>query len=355
MLHNIADALQPSCSDLVMIVDDRRHSSKYPSFSNLLVAIAGSQVKLTIGMIRDCKLFNIVFVHSGGHWLILPILVAKMLHKKLVMFHMGGDKSVEERFNYGQSTLNKLLLSTGVSAVLNLTYSLADRIVCQSQSIASLQLLRKQRDRIFVAKGGGYVEVDQFKMTVPLDQRRYTAGYIGALKPVKGVLNFLRAVPFVSATVHDARFIIAGQGPMKSRLEAEVHNFPKDLAERLTFLGWIDHSSIPEYLNQLKLLVLPSFSEGIPLILQEAMACGTIVLATSVGGVPDLVEDGVSGFIIKDNHPKSLAETIAEVLNREDLPQVAIKARTLVEREYSMAAVAEKYAELLAVVDSTEI
>jgi len=63
----------------------------------------------------------------------------------------------------------------------------------------------------------------------------------------------------------------------------------KNLENRAQFVGWVSTDDIPDYLNQLKLLVLPSYTEGLPVIVQDAMACGIPVLATRVGAVPDII------------------------------------------------------------------
>ena len=75
--------------------------------------------------------------------------------------------------------------------------------------------------------------------------------------------------------------------------------------KNVTLVGWISHDELPSYLNMLKLLVVPSYTEGLPNIVIEAMSCGTPVLATPVGGVPDLIEDGITGFILEDNFPET--------------------------------------------------
>ena len=77
------------------------------------------------------------------------------------------------------------------------------------------------------------------------------------------------------------------------------------------------------------------------------MACGTPVLATSVGGVPDLIKDGETGFIMKDNTPECVAENVIRALNGLNLNEIAKNARALVEREFTYEAAVERYRKIL--------
>jgi glycosyltransferase involved in cell wall biosynthesis len=84
----------------------------------------------------------------------------------------------------------------------------------------------------------------------------------------------------------------------------------------------------------MKLLALPSYNEGLPNVMLESMACGTPVIATPVGSIPDVLVDGENGLLIYDNSPTALAEAIIEALQRPQLQRIAVNARMLVETEF---------------------
>jgi glycosyltransferase involved in cell wall biosynthesis len=84
----------------------------------------------------------------------------------------------------------------------------------------------------------------------------------------------------------------------------------------------------------MKLLALPSYNEGLPNVMLESMACGTPVIATPVGSIPDVLVDGENGFLMYDNSPTALAESIIEALQRPQLQRIAVNARMLVETEF---------------------
>ena len=112
---------------------------------------------------------------------------------------------------------------------------------------------------------------------------------------------------------------------------------------KFTFVGWIPHDELPKYLNQLKLLVLPSYTEGLPNIMLEAMACGTPVLATPVGAIPEVIKDEETGFILKNNSPECIAENVMRALEHPNLGEIVNNARNLIERKYTYEAAVERY------------
>ena len=97
----------------------------------------------------------------------------------------------------------------------------------------------------------------------------------------------------------------------------------------------------------MKQVVLPSYTEGLPNIMLEAMACGTPVLATPVGAIPNVIKDGETGFIMKDNSPECIAENVIRALNHPNLERIAGNARALVEREFTYERAVERWREVL--------
>jgi glycosyltransferase involved in cell wall biosynthesis len=138
---------------------------------------------------------------------------------------------------------------------------------------------------------------------------------------------------------------IGGDGEMKEFIEKSLEN--ENIIHDVTLSGWISHDDLPKYLNQLRLLVLPSYTEGLPNIMLEAMACGTPVLATPVGAIPDVIRDGETGFIMEDNSPECIARNVMRALNDPDLEQVAKRGRMFVEGEYTFEKVVERWKGIL--------
>jgi glycosyltransferase involved in cell wall biosynthesis len=112
--------------------------------------------------------------------------------------------------------------------------------------------------------------------------------------------------------------------------------------------GWVDHDEVPAELSRLRLLVMPSRpTEGLPTTILEALACGTPVYATPVSGVPDVVREGETGFLMDSREPADITAGIEAILARDDLDEVSRRGRALVEEEYSLAAAVERYRAIL--------
>ena len=115
--------------------------------------------------------------------------------------------------------------------------------------------------------------------------------------------------------------------------------------------GWISHEDLPDYLNRLRLLIIPSYSEGLPNIMLEAMACGTPVLATPVGAIPDIIKDGETGFIMENNTPACIAENINRVLKDTNLEKIAADAKKVVEENFTFESSVKTWKILLEDID----
>ena len=136
--------------------------------------------------------------------------------------------------------------------------------------------------------------------------------YVGRLFKKKGVADLLSAMKQISG----AEALIVGDGPDRKRLE----NLASGVAVK--FVGQVDPSLVSCYLQQARLLVLPSYSgDGLPNVILEAMACGVPVVATRVAGIPDLVQHGETGFLFEPGDIQSLVSFIDTLLQNDDLWQ----------------------------------
>ncbi|MGM9512866.1 glycosyltransferase [Roseateles sp. DB2] len=151
-----------------------------------------------------------------------------------------------------------------------------------------------------------------------LAQDALLVGFVGRLSPEKGPEQFLRAVSLMQEGLPDAtRFVMVGEGPMKAPLEAELARL--GLGHRVLLAGhWDD---MPALYRELDLLVSASHSEAMPLALMEAMASGLPVIATRVGGIPEIVQHGISGWLVAARDIEDIAERMRQMLGQPDLRQ----------------------------------
>ena len=150
---------------------------------------------------------------------------------------------------------------------------------------------------------------------------------LSRLTPMKGLEDFLEAAAVVARRVPRARFLIVGDdhvvrdGVVVSRAE-----YRRELEDRARRLGLGEHVvfaglrlDVPRVLSEVAVSVLPSLSEGLSNVVLESMAAGVPVVATRVGGSPEVVDDGRTGFLIPPRDPAALADAICEVLERPGL------------------------------------
>jgi glycosyltransferase involved in cell wall biosynthesis len=168
---------------------------------------------------------------------------------------------------------------------------------------------------------------------------------VARLSPEKDVANFLRAAAQVIAHVPDARFEIAGDGPCRAelaQLATDLH-----LQDRVTFHGEV--RDIPALLARARLFVLPSQTEGISLTLLEAQARGLPVVATAVGGSPEVVEQDATGLLVPSRDPAALAGAIRSLLADAALGRRMGQAgRARVEKCFDIATMTREYEALYA-------
>ena len=139
---------------------------------------------------------------------------------------------------------------------------------------------------------------------------RPVVGLVGRLVPEKGVDVFLRAAALVSGVVPQTAFLVVGDGPLRPDLEHRAAML--GLAGTVTFTGY--RSDATRLLAGLDVLVVPSRSDGSPLVVCEAMAAGVPVVGSRVGGLPDLVEDGGSGLLVRPGEAEDLARALVSLL-----------------------------------------
>lgn len=163
-------------------------------------------------------------------------------------------------------------------------------------------------------------------------------GLLCALRPEKDVATFLRAAALVAREAESARFVLIGDGSERTNLENLAAEL--GLARSVLFLG--DRSDIPELLAALDVVVLSSLTESFPNAILEAMAAGRPVVATHVGGVPELVQDGRTGWLVAPGDPQTMARRILELAHSPSLRRSMGEAgRALVVQQFSPARMKE--------------
>ena len=362
-LYNLVEILESICEKIYVVTSniprDRTFSEKIRIqdvkttmhfkdtirpmwWSSLLqfLKIITIQMKMCWILIKISKDIDIVIFYVGGANLLPPVLMAKALRKKVITSAIGlgslGYKKVHNNRLFSKGRAFSIILSVMEKTI----FSLSDRVIVESPSVINFLDLGKYKQKL-VTTGARYVDTELFQIKKELRERKNLVGYIGRLEEGKGVMNFFEAIPLILEKQDNLEFFLGGYGPLYDRIKERLRS--NNLSRKVELMGWIPHDKVANYLNELKLLVLPSYSEGLPTIVLEAMACGTPVLATPVGGIPDVIKDGETGFIMENNSPKCFAENIVRVLECPDLDNVTKNARKLIKEKYTYEAAVERY------------
>lgn len=303
------------------------------------------QLKTTICLINMSKKVNTVIFFLDGS-LVLPMLIAKMLRKKTIIVVTGSHEKVTEKcyqktlFGKGGFIPSRMMLFLEVS-----NYKFADSIIVYSSSVINQLRLKNFRDKIFTM-GARFVDRNYFKQNRSLVNRKKLVGYVGRLSEEKGYMNFINSIPLILRQQNDIRFLVCGEGVKGKSIEIRKKLETETYGSKVFYMGWIPHEKLSEYLNQLTLLVNPSYTDTGPQIVLEAMACGTPILSSLVGMVPDLIKDGENGFIMNDNSPECIAKNVTRVLDNPNLEHITKKALAIIEKEYSYEAAVKRYTEI---------
>lgn len=349
-LSNLIDILHSLSSNLYLITgndgytffkEDKRihtygvkHEKGKNTFTRILRYIH-TQLKISYKLGKISRNIDLWIFFIGGDTLVLPMLTAKLLRKKVVLASVSSSLQTVKSANDN--------LSNPVEILENINRSLSNRIILHSLNLIKEWNLEKYKDKVSIAHEY-FIEFDKFKIKKKLNKRDNLVGYVGRLSEEKGVLNFVKAIPEMKET-DGIKFLIGGDGHLRSEIKRYLNE--KNLNNGVKLSGWISHDNLPDYLNELRLLVIPSYTESGPIIALETMACSTLVLATPVGVIPDVIKDGETGFVMENNSPECIARNIIRTLNHPNLEKIAENARRLVKRKFSYEVAVEKYRKAL--------
>lgn len=213
----------------------------------------------------------------------------------------------------------------------------SDRLIAVSTAVADhARSLGARPDRLDVIRNG--VDLDVFRPPCVPREGPPRILFVGRLVPNKGPDLLVRAAPKVLEKHPNAEFVICGDGPMRASLEREVAS--RNIAHAFRFLGLVH--DVPEIMRGGTVLVRPSTLEGMPLSVLEAMASGLPVIATRVGGTPELVKHGIHGFLFDPGDVSGLVGHLLVLLGN---PHIAAAfgavGRRAVESGWSWAQMAE--------------
>lgn len=220
--------------------------------------------------------------------------------------------------------------------------SRASFVACIShfaRSQAMSWLPRGQWERLKIIHCG--IDLKRYGPVAKDTRRPRHIAFVGRLEPVKGVAILLEAFALTVREFPSSKLELVGDGSIRAELKQLAGEL--GIEESVNFRGYRSQSEVCRLLEMTDVLVLPSFAEGVPVVLMEAMASGVPVIATNVGGVSELVKDGVNGYVIPPGDVASLVARLGNLLNDEALRfEMGCAGRKTVEREFDLRAETER-------------
>jgi glycosyltransferase involved in cell wall biosynthesis len=172
--------------------------------------------------------------------------------------------------------------------------------------------------------------------------------FVGRFSANKGIADLVAATGIILRELGDARLALVGYGPEEDPIRHAIA--ARGLQDKITLVGRVSRAEIPAFMASADLLVLPSIKvEGLGVVLLEALASGTAVVGTDVGGIPDIVRDGETGLLCRSQDPDDLASKCLRMLQDEDLRQRTTEnGRHLIEKKYSWSQIGRQLDSLFA-------
>ena len=277
----------------------------------------------------------VMHVHSASHasfWRKSIFMAIAMAAKCPVIFHLHGGGF--ERFyeaqcgNAGRRIIRLVLDRTTCVIVLSERWRAwitrvteNQRIVCIPNSVAAIE------ER-------------------PGSKRENLVMFLGRLERSKGIFDLLDTISGLRGPVPDVRLVCAGEGNLES---AARYARRLGIEDAVRFTGWIGPTEKQSLMRRAAVLVLPSYAEGLPMSLLEAMASGLPVVATAVGGIPDVVTDGVDGLLFTPGDTATLQRLLRRLMHEPKLGmRIAMAARETVRLRFSTDRVVAQLEEIYA-------
>ena len=191
---------------------------------------------------------------------------------------------------------------------LELLLSNSNIIICQSQQWKKFyqRFTGFEDNRFLVVKN--WIDVSEYSPQIRKNSENINILFMGWIERNKGIIELLEAVSIHRNELRGVKFFICGGGSKTSDVKEYIKK--ENLDDFFILKGWVTGKEKMSILEQSDILILPSYREGLPNVILEAMASGCAVIANPVGSIPDVIDDGNNGILLASNNPSDIGESI---------------------------------------------
>lgn len=285
--------------------------------------------------------FDVIHTHSGH----LPHFFSQFqnIDSKFVLTPHGETKGLVKAWKNSDMLNSTERISTLLSPIIEkgekISFSKADKILPVSQftlnQIEKLYNINISKKSNVIYNG---VDVDLFNPTESfseLDELKIT--FVGRFYAIKGINIFLEAIKNILDHEYKIKCILVGRGN-EGYLKKYLDKMPRD---SYSILGRVNHFEMKHIYDKSDVIVLPSIYEACPSTLLEAMACGKTVIASNVGGIPEIIDDKNNGILFEPNNPVDLKNKLIPVIEGDITPKIRQNARKTVVEKFNWKNLAE--------------
>lgn len=236
------------------------------------------------------------------------MILARILRQEIIVLALGSTQNCA-KFWYQDRLLGlgSFLASRFFEILRQVSFILANKIVLEYRNQMQDPGFRKHISKIEISPIR-LIDIGIYSKKGS-NKDYFLVGYIGRFSGEKG-------------------------GELEDTLKEEARKF--SLSENISFPGWIPHDELAKWTANIDLLVMPSYTEGLPGVLLEALASGTPLLATPVGAIPDIITDCWNGFLMETNSPECIASNILRVKSYPTISEVVDNGRSLIREHFNI-------------------
>ncbi|NWF91936.1 MAG: glycosyltransferase [Syntrophaceae bacterium] len=277
---------------------------KIPYLRMILYCVSGFFVSVYTLLKQKCHLIHVHWVIPTG---LIGLVAGTLLRKAFIVTLHGSD-------------LRMAMTKPFLLGIFLRVCKRAKHITCVSE-VQRNQLkqlgIKSEKISIFpMCVEDAFLEVGRRREKDP-DRKTISVVSNRNLMPIYNVLTLIRAIPWVLKEEPDTKFIIAGDGPERERLEKEAEKL--NINSKVQFLGRLPHEAMPDLLSKADIYVSTSLCDGTSVSLLEAMACGTFPVVTDIPSNRQWVSDGKNGFLVPVNEDGTLARRILDAIRNQAL------------------------------------